>query len=165
MLPQKHWFVVQTKPSQEEKVVFYLNQKGIHTYLPKTESCFFKGLVEYKKTKPLFTGYVFAWCEKKMVCRLCWTKGVKKVLWENTTPEPIPDELIAAVKSLAGKDGLIKHRKYKPNELVKIKGGPFKDLPALFDHWESDKERVCLLLKVINAQIKVSVPASLVEAA
>jgi len=46
---------------------------------------------------------------------------------------------------------------------VRIKSGPFKDILAIFDHWVSDKERVCLLLNLINAQIRVIVPTSLVE--
>jgi len=90
---------------------------------------------------------------------------VRKVLWENMKPEPVSDELIFSIKSLASKDGLVRPKKFKKDDLVVIKTGPFKDLLAVFDHWESDKERVCLLLKLINMQLKVSLPASLVETA
>ena len=96
---------------------------------------------------------------------MCWTRGVKKVLWKNTQPHPVPDDLIESIRSLASKDGLIRPQKFKRDTLVRIKSGPFRDIQALFDHWESDKERVCLLLKMVNAQMRVSVPASLVEIA
>jgi len=46
-----------------------------------------------------------------------------------------------------------------------IISGPFKDIEALFNHWDSDKERVCLLLNLLNAQIRVMVPAAVVAAA
>ena len=87
------------------------------------------------------------------------------MLWKNTQPQPVSDNLIYSIKSLASKDGLIKLKKYKKNDAVKIKSGPFKDIFALFDHWESGKERVCLLLNLINGRMRVSVPASLVETA
>ena len=64
---QEDWYVVQTKPFQEEKVIFYLRQSGINILL------------------------------------------------------------------------------------------------ALFDHWKFGKERVCLLLSLINGQVKITVPTPLVE--
>lgn len=159
----KNWYVIQTKPNQEEKVIFYLAQKGIRTYFPKIKMCIYKGLKKYERIKGLFPGYIFAQCEKKEVYYICWTRGVKKVLWENTHPQPISSELIESIKSLASKNGLIRPHKFKKKELVRIKSGPFKDILAIFDHWVSDKERVCLLLNLINAQIRVIVPTSLVE--
>ncbi len=159
------WYVVQTKPNQEEKVIFYLSQKGITTYFPKTEICIYKGLKGYKKIKPLFPSYIFARCERKEIYYICWIRGVKKVLWENTKPEPISDELIYSIKHLETKDGLIRKEKFKKNDLVRIRSGPFKDILAVFDYWASDKERVCLLLNLINAQIRVALPASVVEMA
>jgi len=165
MKGQKSWYAVQTKPRQEEKVLFFLKQKGFNTYFPKIQTYIYKGLKKYKKIKPLFPNYLFVKCERKKINQVCWTYGVKKVLWKNTQPQPIAAELISSIRSLAGKDGLIRKRNYKKNDLLRIKTGPFKGVEALFDHWESDGERVCLLLNLINAQIKVAVPASVVEVA
>jgi transcriptional antiterminator RfaH len=168
MKPQKLWFVVHTKPGQEETVAMHLKHKGIETYLPKIETCTYNGLKKIKKTKSLFPNYLFAGCERKNVPQVCWTRGVKKVLWENNAPQPIADELILSLKSLTDNDGLIRPARwgtYQKNDLVLITSGPFKDLYALFDHWESDKERVCLLLNILNAQIRVTVPAALLAVA
>jgi transcriptional antiterminator RfaH len=160
------WYVVHTKPSQEERVAFHLSQKGIATYSPRTQGYVYKGLKKFGRVKPLFPNYLFAWCEKANVAQLCWTTGVKKVLWENSAPQPVPESLVAAIKTFEQEDGLIRRpASYNSNDLVMIKAGPFKDLYALFDHWESDTERVCVLLRLLNAQIKVSVPAALVGAA
>jgi Transcription antiterminator len=165
---KKSWFVVHTKPSQEETVALHLKRKGIETYAPKLETYTYNGLKKIKKTKSLFPNYLFARCERKNVPQVCWTRGVKKVLWENNAPQPIADELILSLKSLTDNDGLIRPvrwRTYQKHDLVLITSGPFKDLYALFDHWESDKERVCLLLNLLNAQIRVTVPAALVAVA
>ena len=168
MKPQNFWFVVHTKPGQEENVAMHLKRKGIETYLPKIETCAYNGLKKIKKTKSLFPNYLFAGCERKNITQVCWTRGVKKVLWENNAPQPIADELIFSLQSLTGDDGLIRPagwNTYRKHDLVLITSGPFKDLYALFDHWGSDKERVCLLLKLLNAQIRVTVPAALVAIA
>ena len=165
---KKSWFVVNTKPGREENVAMHLKLKGITTYLPKIETCTYNGLKKIKKTKSLFPNYLFAECERKNVPQVCWTCGVKKVLWENNAPQPIADELVFSLKSLTGDDGLIRparRGKYRKDDLVLITSGPFKDICALFDHWESDKERVCLLLKLLNAQIRVTVPAALLAVA
>ena len=161
----KNWYVVQTKPCQEKSVAFHLAQNGIATFLPKTETYCYKGLRKHKKTKPLFPSYIFARCERKKIYMVCWTRGVRKVLWGNTQPQPVSDELVHSIKSLANKDGLVRPKRYKKNDAVTITSGPFRDMLALFDRWDSDKDRVCLLLKAIHVQVKVSVPVSLVESA
>ncbi len=165
---KKSWFVVNTKPLQEETVAMHLKHKGIETYAPEIETYTYNGLKKIKKTKSLFPNYLFAGCERKNVPQVCWTRGVKKVLWENNAPQPIADELILSLKSLTDNDGLIRPARwgtYQKHDLVLITSGPFKDLYALFDHWESDKERVCLLLNLLNAQIRVTVPAALLAVA
>ena len=159
----KRWYVVETKPTQEEKAVFYISKNKINTYFPRTEIYFYRGFKKYRKIKPLFPRYIFAQCTKREVYYVCWTKGVKKVLWENKTPEPIPDDLVYSIKALASSDGLIRKTNFKKNDLVRIKSGPFKDLLAIFDHWISDKERVSILLKLINAQIRVTLPSQVIE--
>lgn len=159
-------YVINTKPGQEERVAFHLGQKGIATYFPRTEGYVYRGLKKVRRTKALFPNYLFAWCEKSAVAQLCWTTGVKRVLWENSAPRPVPESLVAAIRSLEQEDGLVRPPKhYRVNDLVMIKAGPFKDLCGLFDHWESDSARVCVLLRLVNAQIRVSVPAALVGAA
>jgi len=167
----RSWFVVQTKPGQEQSVVMHLKHKGIETYAPKIETYRYDGLKKIKKTKALFPNYLFARCERKNLSQVCWTRGIKKVLWENNAPQPVAEEVIFSLKSLTSKDGLIRPHalwgtdKYQKHDPVLITSGPFKDIYALFDHWESDKERVCLLLNLLNAQIRVTVPSALISAA
>ncbi|MDY6863214.1 MAG: transcription termination/antitermination NusG family protein [Thermodesulfobacteriota bacterium] len=163
--PDKRWYVVETKPAQEEKALLYINKYEINTYFPKTETYHYKGFKRYRKIKPLFPRYIFAQCARRDVYYICWAKGVKKVLWENRMPESIPDELVYSIKALASMDGLIRRANFKKNDLVRVKSGPFKDILAIFDHWISDSERVCILLKLINAQIRVTLPAQVIEMA
>jgi len=76
---KRYWYVIQTKANQEEKVIFYLNQRGIRTYLPK------------KKNRPIFPSYVFVLCTRDEINAARWISGVKKVLIENKNISPIYD--------------------------------------------------------------------------
>jgi len=160
------WYIVQTKPWQEKKAEFFLKQKNIHVYRPKMEAHVYKGLKIVKKEKSLFPNYLFVRCEDSELYTVCWTWGVKKVLWRNDLPTPISEELVSSIRYLEDKDGLIRKSKFhelQKDQAVKIKTGPFKDLIAIFDHWDSDRERVCLLINLANTYAKIHVPISVVE--
>jgi transcriptional antiterminator RfaH len=165
---QKFWFVVHTKPRQEEAVAFYLKQKELEIYLPRMETYTYRGLKRFTVIKPLFPNYLFIRCERKKLPLAYWTRGVKKVLWENQSPQPVAEELIFSIKSLASEDGIIRRPlspHYRKNDQVLITAGPFKGITALFDHWEQDQKRVSLLLNLLNAQVRVTLPAALIAAA
>lgn len=160
------WYIVQTKPWEEEKALFFLNQKGIYTYRPRMEAYFYRGMKVIKREKSLFPNYVFVRCNENELSTACWTWGVKKVLWRNDLPVSVSDELVESIRLLEDKDGVIKKRKVqelKRNDIVKIKSGPFRDLLAIFDHWDSDMERVCLLIDLVNTVARIHVPAHVVE--
>ena len=76
---KRYWYVIQTKANQEEKVIFYLNQRGIRAYLPK------------KKNRPIFPGYIFVLCTRDEIYAARWISGVKRVLIGNKNISPIYD--------------------------------------------------------------------------
>ncbi len=160
------WYIVQTKPWQEKKAISFLKQKSIHTYRPVMEIHTYKGFKIIKKQKSLFPNYIFVKCKPDNIYDVCWTWGVKKVLWRNDFPVAISEELVKAIKLLEDKDKIIrKHKIYelKENDNVRIKTGPFKDLLAIVDHWDSDKERVSLLINLASTTARINVPISVVE--
>lgn len=160
------WYIVQTKPWQEEKALFFLDQKGIYTYRPKMETYVYRGLRAIRREKSLFPNYIFARCEPNDVHLICWTWGVKKVLWRNDLPVPISDDLVNSIRLLEDRDGIIRKKSVqdlKKNDIVKIKSGPFRDLLGIFDHWDSDRDRVCILINLVNTVAKVHVPIAVIE--
>ncbi len=163
---EEKWYIVQTKPWQEEKALFFLEQKGIFTYRPKIEAYFYRGIMAIKKEKSLFPNYLFIRCNEEALSTACWTWGVKRLLWRNDLPVSISDGLIESIRLLQDKDGIIRKRsiqEFKRNDIVKIRSGPFKDLLAIFDHWDSDTERVCLLIDLVNTMARIHVPAYVIE--
>jgi transcription antitermination factor NusG len=56
----------------------------------------------------------------------------------------------------------VKHH-FEPNDVVRIKTGPMKDLLGVFERWLSNSERVKILLNLIGYQPAVEIHCSMIE--
>jgi transcription antitermination factor NusG len=56
----------------------------------------------------------------------------------------------------------VKHH-FEPNDVVRIKTGPLKDLLGIFERWLSNSERVKILLNLIGYQPAVEIHYSMIE--
>ena len=153
LTPELKWYVVQSKPREEERALHFLKEKGFHTYLPRMEVVKVRDFKNVKTKKALFPGYLFCRFDKdENLGHVRWTQGVKKLLPESVNPMFVDDELVQAIHSLEQEDGIIR-----------IARGPMKDVLGVFDHWSSDQGRVTVLLNFINYQASVELHHSLVE--
>jgi transcriptional antiterminator RfaH len=163
-MDMKDWYVIQTKPREEEKASFFLAESDIEVYLPKMEICTFKVKKRVFARKPLFPGYLFACFDTdEDLSRVRWTRGVNKILPESINPVPLYDSVVESIKNLAGKDNIIRKRNLKKNNRIRIIRGPMKGLPGIFENWVSDQGRVKILLDLLNYQARVELHNSLIE--
>ena len=79
-------------------------------------------------------------------------------------PTPIAEEVIEIIKEKTDTQGVVrvKHH-FEPNDLVRIKAGPLKDLLGIFERWLSHSERVKILLNLIGYQPAVEIHYSMIE--
>jgi transcriptional antiterminator RfaH len=159
------WYVVQSKPREEERALHFLKEKGFHTYLPRMEVESIRGFKKAKTKKPLFPGYLFCRFNKndENLAHVRWTQGVKKLLPESVSPMSVDDEVVQAIHSLEQEDGVIRKQPLEKNDQVRIARGPMKDVLGVFDHWSSDQGRVKVLLNFMNYQASVELHHSLIE--
>ena len=158
------WYVVQSKPREEERALHFLKEKGFHTYLPRMEVVKVRKLKNVKSKQPLFPGYLFCRFDKdESLAHVRWTQGVKKLLPESVSPMFVDDEIVQAIHSLEQEDGVIRKKPLQKDDHVRIARGPMKDVLGVFDHWSSDQGRVRVLLNFINYQASVELHHSLVE--
>ena len=95
-----HWYALKTRSRHERLVRDRLAALGIEQLLPTV-----KRLSQWKDRKkeidvPLFSGYCFGrfpWQERTPVLKV---SGVVEIVGGGKRPEPIPDEEIAALKTL-----------------------------------------------------------------
>jgi len=158
------WYVVQSKPREEERAHHFLVQKSLQTYLPRMEVITIRGGRSVMKEKPLFPGYLFCRFDpEESLAHVRWTKGVAKILPESVSPMPISEDIIAAMRDLEQKDGIIRKKQLENNDRIRIAGGPMKHILGIFDHWTSEQGRVRVLLNFINYQASVELHHSFVE--
>jgi len=159
------WYVVQSKPREEERARYFLKEKGFDTYLPMMEVVNTRGSRNVTVQKPLFPGYLFCRFDRKdeSLANIRWTKGVKKILPESLSPIPVDSEVVEAIHLLQQKDGVIRKQPLQKNDQIRIARGPMKDILGIFEHWASDQGRVRVLLNFISYQARVELHHSLVQ--
>ena len=161
----KFWYVIQTKPKKEEEADNYLSTKGVEIFNPLIEAFTLRNGRMNKERKPLFPGYLFAKFDFEQNYPLVrWARGVKKVVGFGETPASVPEEVVEIIKARTDAQGVVRVKHdLEPNDLVRIKTGPLKNLLGIFERWLSDRERVRILLSLIGYQPAVEIHYSMVE--
>lgn len=159
------WYVVQTKPRNEERAQFHLDREGIETLSPLMEACSSKGGRSRMTVKPLFPNYIFArFVLERDYPKVKWARGVNKVVGRGREPIPISDEVVKEIRNRIDENCVVK-RAYdlNPHDTVKIKEGPLRDFIGIFDRWMSKEGRIRVLLSLIGYQTSVQLHYSQVE--
>ena len=146
-----NWFVLNTKPKKEWQVERLFTEGGIEIYNPK--------YMHDKRIKPFFPGYEFIYFDFPSQYQLVrYTRGVKRVVGTQEGPIPIPEEIIAGIKSREI-NGLIELLKYgvepETGDEIEVVEGPLKGLRGIFEKKLDDKDRVLILLNYVTYQGKL----------
>jgi len=161
------WYVVHTKPKQEDRADGNLRGQSIETFGPKVtehRSSLFSGEQVYV-IKYMFPRYIFARfkpCESLHSIR--YTRGVRNVVCFDNKPAPIDDEVISLIKSRMGRDGLVKlGEELKPGDELVIEQGLFKSLTGIFEQRVKGDERILILLNSLNYQAHILIARRMVN--
>ena len=159
------WYVIQTKPKKEHEANSYLSFKGLEIFNPLAETFVSRNRKVVKEVHPLFPSYLFGHFDLERDYNLVkWGKGVKKILGFGGVPSPLSEIVIGEIKRRTAEDGVVKvSHNYRPNDPVRIKAGPLKDLIGIFERWVPETERVQILMNLIGYQTKVELHACWIE--
>lgn len=160
-----NWYVIQTKPKKEEAATSYLTTKGVDIFGPKIEAHSLRAGKMVRELKPLFPGYLFGKLNLEQDYSLVrWGRGVRKILGFGGYSIPVSEEVIEIIKNRVDSNGVVRKKAhFKPNDLVRIKSGPLKDLVGIFDRWVSEGERVRILMNLIGYQPAIEMHYSMLE--
>ncbi len=159
------WYVINTKPKQETKAENYLSSKGVEVFNPLLESFVTRYGKIIKELKPLFPGYIFGNFDLERDYALVrWGRGVKKLVSFGGLPTAVSEIVINEIKKRIDGSGIVRlDYNFKPNDVVRIKAGPFRDFLGIFQRWVPEKERVRILLNLIAYQPSIEIHYGLVE--
>jgi transcription elongation factor/antiterminator RfaH len=149
----EYWYALNTKPHQERRLAEQLRQRRLAVYLPEVRVNPVNPRAALER--PLFPGYLFAWLDLQAagLGALQWTPGLRGVVQFGGLPATVPDDFIgrlrrrlARVNEMGGMlfDGL------QPGDGVRITSGPFEGYDAVFDRRLSGRDRVLVLLEIVQ---------------
>ena len=164
-LSENCWYVVQTKPRNEQRAQYHLEREGIETLNPLMEAYSSKKGRSLRTLNPLFPNYIFArFILERDYPKVRWARGVNKVLGRGREAMPVSDVVVKEIKNRINENCVVK-RAYDliPHDTVKIKDGPLRDLIGVFDRWMSKEGRIRVLLSLIGYQTSVQLHYSQVE--
>ena len=148
----KKWYLVKTKPRQENIAIKNLENQEYITYCPT--------VTINNKQVVLFPGYIFIHLDKKTDnwLPIRSTKGVVNFVRFGLYFAQVPDNVIEFIKAnkLISLEKLKNLDKFKPGDKVQITDGVFKNCVAIFKSFKSD-ERVILLMNILGQQQAINI--------
>jgi transcriptional antiterminator RfaH len=165
------WYVVQTKPRDEQRAEVELANQGFTVYLPKI-------IVEKKKSnkiqkvlEPLFPRYLFVQLDYTHddSYTIRSTRGVGKgLLLFGETPAVVPDEIIADIRVICQNSTAHPKPLYQQGDTLLVKEGPFKGLIGVLEkinEASTGEARVLVLIELLGKIQRLTFPVNQVTLA
>ncbi|MCJ7785383.1 MAG: hypothetical protein MUP41_15730 [Desulfobacterales bacterium] len=153
------WYVVQTKPGNEDRVQDNLHRQEIENFLPRWVAHVYRQGAMVQRIKPLFPNYLFAKFHVGLhYYKVKWTRGVNRILGNGSGPSPISGHVISTIKEKVGENNLIRlEDELKEGDVIQVTSGSFKDLTGIFQKKMSSQGRVRILLSLIGIDVPVQI--------
>lgn len=150
------WYVVATKRHAEELARQRLGERGIESYLPL--------IVEWpppavgRPVQPLFPGYLLVHAAlPEDFYRVTRTSGVKAFVVFGDVPPPLDDSCVEFLRAREGEDGTIRCAAQSGTNVCVVRG-PLKGLAAVVERRIPARERVVVLLCLLQRETAVELP-------
>lgn len=152
----RQWYVLHTRPKQEERANRNLVAWGVETLHAKLKTPGhneFSGVATYI-TQPLFPRYIFAKFDvRKQLSKILFTRGVHNVVCFGDNPASVSEEIIDVIRERIDQNGVVKvSDDLKPGDRVVISAGPLRNLIEIFEREVKGNERSMILLIAIGYQ-------------
>jgi transcriptional antiterminator RfaH len=164
MLPDEtHWYVAYSKPHQEPLAQFHLRSKGLDVFFPQLSLP--QAAQNHRRIVPLFPNYLFVRLRiSDQSYFVIWSPGIRRLLGFGGVPSPVEDSVVSFLMQQSTSDGVIKARfNLSVGQEVRIKSGPFQGLVGIIQEPPNDKERVKILLTLLNRPIRLDLPVRFVD--
>lgn len=150
-----YWYALNSKPNHEEALSQYLRSLNIDVFYP----CLRVKPVNprSRKIRPYFPGYIFAKFDLEEVGAsiIQYSPYIKKIVSYGNDPIPVVETLIEAIRHKIeeiNKSGQFSVSEILPGTRVKIQNGLFDGHEAIFNLKISGRDRVRVLITVLNNQ-------------
>jgi len=147
------WYAMRSKPNKEEFLAGQLQAYGVDVFFPVLHV---KPVnPRARKFRPYFPNYLFLHVDLDTVniSDLNWMPGASGLVSFGGEPASVPDLLIATLKKQIEHHNtslLDQQNNFQSGDVILIEGGPFAGYEAVFDVYTSGRERVRVLLSLLQ---------------
>ena len=165
----KTWYVLKSKPNKEEFLAGQLESRGVDYYYPRIRANPVNPRA--RKHKPYFPGYLFIHGDLEINNTLAYEHipGAANLVSFGGEVPAVPDAIVQAIQRKVDEvntTGGEKPPAVLPGTIVDIESGPFAGYQAIFDASLPGRERVRVLLKMLQKRvIPVELPVDYVRPA
>ena len=158
----KHWYLIHTRPREDERAEANLARQGYRVFLPRVHLRKRRRHGMATVTESLFPRYLFIELDDlaENWAPIRSTRGVASLVRFGGEATTVPQQVVDAVRARTD-DGqsvdLTSSSDYRRNERVRIIDGPFRELEGLFVT-RSGEERVVVLLNLMYKHQEVRLP-------
>jgi len=162
-----NWYCIHTRPLKENGVVAYLQETlGLETYFPRLKRQKTIRRVRRIVTGPLFPRYLF--CRFDLANRyraVRYAPEVIDVVSFGERPAVVDDAMIEELRGWAGEavDVITIQPSLRPGDQVEITDGPMRGLQAVILNSRSDRDRVTVLLSILECGAQMMISRSQLE--
>jgi len=165
----EHWYAVYTHVQKEWIARDHLERQGFVSYLPVYRKVIRHARSVREVERPLFPRYLFvsAALAGRTHHPIRSTIGVNGLVCHGDAPIPVPEDVIATLKSKEDSKGAValgSAMAFNKGDRVRITSGQFDGIEALFTEMK-DADRVVLLLSMMRSSWRVVVKTAEVERA
>lgn len=150
------WLVLRSKRHKERAVQANLERERIPTYLPLLR--LWPRPAVGRDVGPMFPGYVFCRPMPSQLARVVGCSGSLRLVTFGDGPARVGGEVIAYLRSRAAADGVITIEPVVAGREVTITDGPLRGLAAVVERRLSARQRVLVLLELLQRQTRVELP-------
>ena len=161
-----HWYLIHTKPRQEQCALQNLQWQGYECYFPTMPAENLRlGKLDLIN-QALFPRYLFirlgqgpsaqSWAPIRS------TKGVSRLVTFGSTPAKVDDDLIKSLRNQEKIAQVEPDRLFKSGERVRITATPFADVEGIYQMTNAD-QRVIVLIELMSKPVKIRLTPSQVQ--
>ena len=162
MSRKRSWYLVHTKPRQENLAQENLERQGYETYLPRIYQTRRRNGRHVKTIEAFFPRYLFIHLDSETDnwAPIRSTIGVSKMIRFDGIPAMVPEQLIEALKGNDDEDGIqrFNQKNLIRGDKVTIIDGPLAGYQGIYQH-QKTSERVAVLVDLVgkNTLLNISV--------
>jgi transcriptional antiterminator RfaH len=157
----QYWYLIMTKPKQDEVAECNLKQQGFELYRPKCRQVKTRRGKQVAVLESLFPRYIFIKLDDQQQnwAPIRSTKGVMQLVRFGTQAAKVDEALINQLKHQ--EQAALNEpsdTSYKKGDKLRIESGAFYGLEAIFEGYDSD-QRIIVLMNILGQQQKLTMTA------